>query len=100
LTILLSCPLIFIIPSFVRLFAINRPERWFKKVVFPAPDAPIMLMNDPGLAEPEILSRITLVGPGFFLPKNPFWGSDLIEIFSHESKIYVSITGKSLSSTI
>jgi len=42
--------------------ASNLPDRWLSKVVFPAPEAPIILINSPEAAHPETLSRIDLPG--------------------------------------
>tara|TARA_B110000285_G_C15112465_1_gene611973 strand:- start:617 stop:844 length:228 start_codon:yes stop_codon:yes gene_type:complete len=55
------------------------PDKWFNKVVLPAPEAPIILMNSPEPAHPVTLSRIVL--PGITSPLT-FVSYVLIETFS------------------
>ena len=67
----------------------NLPERWFNKVVFPAPDAPIILINSPGLADPETPLRIGFGSSVDFLPHLPGGGAAEIVILCQHSYILV-----------
>jgi hypothetical protein len=63
LTSVLSTPLILIWPLLRRLFDMSLPERWFNRVVLPAPEAPIILMNCPGRADPLMPFKIFFTSP-------------------------------------
>lgn len=58
-----SCPLTKTRPFFDRFYEIKRPERKLSSVVLPAPDAPMIERNWPGLTQPDTPSRIILRGP-------------------------------------
>jgi hypothetical protein len=67
----------------------NLPERWFKRVVFPAPDAPIILTNSPGLAHPETPLRIGFGSSVDFFPHLPGGGAAEIVMSCQLSYILV-----------
>ena len=70
----------FTTPPKIRLADANLPERWFNRVVLPAPDAPIILMKSPGFAHPDTPLRITLGSSFDFFPHFPGGGAAEITI--------------------
>jgi hypothetical protein len=72
------------VPDLVKLFEMRRPLKWFSKVVLPAPEAPIILMNYPGSAHPLTPSKIIFEGPVPFLQHFPGAGSAVILMSLHE----------------
>ena len=64
-------------PSLSNPVEIKRPDKWLSNVVFPAPEAPTILKNFPGLAAPETLLRIVVFLNVFVpVPQHPLAETD------------------------
>jgi len=70
-----------IVPYFYNPLEINLPDKKFNKVVFPAPEAPIIETNSPGKTDPLIsLIIVRSFSPGITLPQHPLGASATILI--------------------
>ena len=65
-------------PIFSSFWEIKRPDKKLRRVVLPAPEAPMMLKNCPGKTDPLTPSRMTFGSRSFFLPQQPACGFVLI----------------------
>jgi len=73
-------------PVFFKFCEINLPDKKLRRVVLPAPDAPIMLKNCPGKTVPETLFKMTLGSASFgFFPQHPAFGRALMLMFDQLS---------------
>lgn len=80
-----STPFILIVPYFYSPVEINLPDKKFSKVVFPAPDAPIIDTNSPGKTDPLISLIIERsLDSWITLPQHPLGASATILILCQE----------------
>ena len=73
------------VPVFSRFYDINLPLRKLSKVVFPAPEAPMILKNCPGRTDPLTPSKMTLGSRSDFFPQHPAFGTVVMVISFQDS---------------
>lgn len=70
-----------IVPVLVKFYEISRPERKFSSVVLPAPEAPIIAKNWPGMTVPLTPLIISFDSLGAFFPLHlPLGGSAVMRM--------------------
>jgi len=79
-------PLILTYPCLSKFVEIYLSERKLRSVVFPAPDAPMMARNCPGMTVPDTFLMISFGSLRAFLGLHlPFGGMAVIVMFSQET---------------